>query len=88
MYIINNKKKEVIEMRLETFMDGMERRGYEIAPPSQTGNVTATKGATTVRWLRTDHEKIYVETSGIKMLISPKVSDAETFRLLDYLVQP
>lgn len=28
------------------------------------------------------------QTSGIKMLIPPKVSDAETFRLLDYLVQP
>lgn len=74
-------------MRLETFVDGMERRGYEIAPPSLTGNVTTTKGGTTVRWLRTDHEEICVETSGIKMLIPPKVSDTETFRLLDCLVR-
>lgn len=65
----------------------MTAREYETAT-SLTGNVTATKGGTTVRWLRTDHEKIYVETSGIKMLIPPKVSDTETFRLLDYLVQP
>lgn len=59
-------------MKKQTFIDNTTARGYEIAPPSQTGNVTATKGATTVRWLRTDHEKTYVET----------------FRLLDYLVQP
>ena len=75
-------------MRLETFVDGMKRRGYETAPPLPTGNVTATKGETTVRWLHTDHEKIYVETPDIKMLIPPKVSDTETFRLLDCLVQP
>lgn len=74
-------------MKKQTFIDSMTARGYETAA-SPTGNVTATKGGTTVRWLRTDHEKIYVETSGIKMLITPKVSDAETFRLLDYLVQP
>lgn len=65
----------------------MTARGYETAT-SLAGNVTATKGDTIVRWLRTDHEKIYVETSGIKMLIPPKVSAVETFRLLDYLVQP
>lgn len=65
----------------------MAARGYETAI-SPTGNVTATKGETIVRWLRTDHEKTYVETSCINMLISPKVSDTETFRLLDHLVQP
>lgn len=74
-------------MKEQTFVDGMTARGYETAT-TQTGNVTATKGNTIVRRLRTDHEKIYVETSGIKMLIPPKVSGTETFRLLDYLVQP
>lgn len=28
------------------------------------------------------------QTSGIKMLIPPELSDTETFRLLDCLVQP
>ena len=74
-------------MKKQTFIDGMTSRGYETAT-SPTGNVTATTGETVVRWLRTDHEKIYVETSGIKMLIPPNVLDTETFRLLDYLVQP
>ena len=74
-------------MKKQTFIDNMTARGYETAT-TLTGNVTATKGDTTVRWLRTDHERIYVETSGIKMLISPKVLDTETFRLLDYLAQP
>ena len=74
-------------MKKQTFIDGMTARGYETAA-TLTGNVTATKGDTIVRWLRTDHEKIYVETSDIKMLIPPKVLDTETFRLLDYLVQP
>lgn len=74
-------------MKKQTFVENMTARGYETAT-SLTGNVTATKGDTIVRWLRTDHETIYVETSGIKMLIPPKVSDTETFRLLDHLVQP
>ena len=74
-------------MKKQTFIDNMTARGYETAT-SPTGNVTATKGETIVRWLHTDHEKIYVQTSGIKMLIKPKVLDTETFRLLDYLVQP
>lgn len=74
-------------MRKQTFIDGMTARGYETAT-SPTGNVTATKAENIVRWLRTDHEKIYVETPGIKMLIPPNVLDKETFRLLDYLVQP
>lgn len=74
-------------MKKQTFIDNMTARGYETAT-TLTGNVTATKGDTIVRWLRTDHEKIYVETSGIKMLIPPKVSDTETFKVLDYLVQP
>ena len=74
-------------MKKQTFIDNMTARGYETAT-LPTGNVTATKGETIVRWLHTDHEKIYVQTSGIKMLIKPKVLDTETFRLLDYLVQP
>ena len=74
-------------MKKQTFIDNMTARGYETAT-LPTGNVTATKGETIVRWLHTDHEKIYVQTSGIKMLIQPKVLDTETFRLLDYLVQP
>ena len=74
-------------MEKQTFIDGMTARGYETAT-SPSGNVTATKGENIVRWLHTDHEKIYVETSGIKMLIPSNVLDTETFRLLDYLVQP
>ena len=74
-------------MKKQTFIDNMTARGYETAT-LPTGNVEATKGDTIVRWLHTDHEKIYVQTSGIKMLIKPKVLDTETFRLLDYLVQP
>lgn len=74
-------------MQRQTFTDNMTARGYETAT-SLTGNVTAAKGDIIVRWLRTDHEKIYIETSGIKMLITPEVSDTETFQLLDYLVQP
>lgn len=74
-------------MKKQTFIDNMTARGYEMAT-SLTGNVTAAKGDTIVRWLRTDHEKIYVETSGVKMLIPPKVLDTEAFRLLDYIAQP
>lgn len=52
-------------MKKQTFIDGMTARGYETAT-TLTGNVTATKGRTIAWWLRTDNEKIYVETSGIK----------------------
>lgn len=65
----------------------MTTRGYETATPP-TGNVTATKGNTIVRRSRTDHEKTYVETSGIKMPIPPKVPAVEAFRPLDHPVQP
>ena len=76
-------------MKKQTFVDNMTTRGYELKySPLPSGNVTATKGETIVRWLRTDHEKIYVETPDIKMLIPSNVLDTETFRLLDYLVQP
>ena len=74
-------------MKKQTFIDGMTARGYETAT-SLTGNVTATKVENTVRWLRTDHGKIYVETPGVTMLIPQNVLDTEAFRLLDYLVQP
>ena len=74
-------------MQKKTFVDNMESRGYGIRT-TVTGNIVATNGDTTIEWLRTDHERIYVETPKVKALIDPKIMDTEAFRLMDYLVQP
>lgn len=74
-------------MQKKTFVDNMESRGYGIRT-TVTGNIVATNGDTTIEWLRTDHERIYVATPKAKALIDPKIADAEALQLMDYLARP
>lgn len=80
MYITNTNKKEVIEMKKQTFLDNMTARGY-VLTYAANGNITATKGDITVRLVPLADYRTYINT--------PTATDAETLRTIDSLtIQP
>lgn len=88
MYIINTNKKEVIEMKRQTFIDAMTARGYELSHTAN-GNVTATKGDITVRLVPLADYKVYINTPTVTAIINKDATDADTLRTIDVLtVQP
>lgn len=75
-------------MRKQTFIDNMQGRGYDIAL-TPNGNVTATKGDTTVRLVPLADYTVYIDTPTVTAITAKDATDAETLRAIDLLtVQP
>lgn len=72
-------------MERQTFINQMTARGYKTAPPSPTGNVTATKGDITVRLVPLADYIVYIDTPTVTAIIRKDATDAETLRMIDGL---
>ena len=72
-------------MERQTFINQMTERGYKLAPPSPTGNVTATKGNITVRFVPRADYVVYIDTPTVTAIIRKDATDAETLRMIDGL---
>lgn len=71
-------------MEKQTFIDNMTERGYELRY-SHNGNITATKGDNTVRWVPLANYTVYINTPTVKAITREGASDAETMRIIDAL---
>ena len=71
-------------MEKETFVNQMTARGYELTPPCN-GNVTATKGDITLRFVPRADYIIYIDTPTVTAIIRKDATDAETLRMIDGL---
>lgn len=68
-------------MEEQTFINQMTARGYKTAPPSPTGNVTATKGDITVRLVPRADYIVYIDTPTVTAIIRKGATDAETMNM-------
>lgn len=71
-------------MKKQTFIDNMMARGYELTYTAN-GNVTATKGDITVRFVPLADYRVYVDTPIVTAITAKDATDAETLRALDVL---
>lgn len=71
-------------MEKQTFVNQMTARGYELETVAN-GNITATKGGNTVRFVPLANYVVYVDTPAVTAIIRESVSDAETLRIVDGL---
>lgn len=69
-------------MEEQTFINQMTARGYKTAPPSPTGNVTATKGDITVRLVPLADYVVYIDTPAVTAIIREGATDAETMNII------
>lgn len=69
-------------MERQTFVNQMKARGYETTPPSPTGNVTATKGDITVRFVPLADYIVYIDTPAVTAIIRKGATDAETMNII------
>ena len=72
-------------MEKQTFIDQMKARGYETTILSLNGNVTATKGETTVRLVPLADYIVYIGTPAVKAIVRKDATDAETMSIIDAL---
>lgn len=68
-------------MNKETFINQMTARGYELTYVAN-GNITATKGGNTVRFVPLANYVVYVDTPSVTAIIRDGVSDAEALRIV------
>lgn len=68
-------------MNKETFINQMTARGYELETVAN-GNITATKGGNTVRFVPLANYVIYIDTPTVTAIVREGVSDAETMRIV------
>lgn len=74
-------------MQRQTFIDHMKERGYNITR-KPNGNIKATKGGITVRWVPLADYGVHIKTPAVTA-ITATASDAETLHIIDVLtVQP
>lgn len=71
-------------MNKQTFIDNMTERGYGLRY-GHNGNITATKGDNTVRWVPLANYIVYVNTPTVTAITREGASDAETMRIIDGL---
>lgn len=75
-------------MQRQTFIDHMKERGYNITR-KPNGNVKATKGGITVRWVSLADYGVHIKTSAVTAITAKDATDAETLHIIDVLtVQP
>lgn len=71
-------------MQRQTFIDNMTARGYELHCV-RNGNVTATKGDFTVRWVVFADHGVYIDTPTVTAITREDAADDETMRIIDGL---
>lgn len=71
-------------MERATFINQMTARGYELTTP-RNGNVTATKGDITVRFVPLADYTVYIDTPTVTAITREGATDAETLRVIDGL---
>lgn len=70
-------------MQKQTFIDSMTERGYELKT-SRNGNITATKGANTVRYVPLADYIVCVSTPTMTGITREGATDDETLRMIDW----
>lgn len=70
-------------MQKQTFIDNMTERGYELKY-SRNGNITATKGANTVRYVPLADYIVCVSTPTMTAITRKGTTDDETLRMIDW----
>lgn len=71
-------------MKKQTFIDAMLERGYKLTYTAN-GNVTATKGDITVRFMPLADYRVYVNTPTVTAITAKDATDAETLQTIDVL---
>ena len=71
-------------MQRQTFINQMKARGYELETVGN-GNITATKGDITLRFVPRADYIVYVDTPTITAIIRKDATDDETLRIVDRL---
>ena len=71
-------------MEKQTFINQMTARGYELETVGN-GNITATKGNITVRFVPLADYIVYIDTPTTTAIIRDSASDDETLRMIDGL---
>lgn len=71
-------------MKKQTFINQMTERGYELETVGN-GNITATKGENTVRFVPLANYIVYVDTPTATAIVSNEATDDETLRIVDGL---
>lgn len=70
-------------MQKQTFIDNMTERGYELKT-SRNGNITATKGANTIRYVPLADYIVCVSTPTMTAITREGTTDEETLRMIDW----
>ena len=71
-------------MKKQTFVDEMTARGYELKY-ADNGNITATKGDNTVRFVPRADYVVYINTPTVTAITRESATNAETLRIVDGL---
>lgn len=71
-------------MKKQTFIDNMTARGYELKF-ADNGNITATKGDNTVRFVPLANYVVYIDTPTVTAITREGATDSETLRTIDVL---
>lgn len=71
-------------MQKQTFIDNMTARGYELETVGN-GNITATKGENTVRFVPLANYIVYVDTPTVSAIVRKDATDDKTLRIVDGL---
>jgi hypothetical protein len=68
-------------MQKQTFINQMKARGYELETVGN-GNITATKGDITVRFVPLADYIAYIDTPAMTAIIRKDTTDAETMNII------
>lgn len=71
-------------MKKQTFVNQMTARGYNLETVAN-GNITATKGGNTVRFVPLANYLVYIDTPTTTAIIRDGATDNETLRTIDEL---
>lgn len=71
-------------MQRQTFINQTTARGYELETVGN-GNITATKGDITLRFVPRADYIVYIDTPTVTAIIRKDATDAETLRIVDGL---
>lgn len=68
-------------MNKQTFINQMTARGYELETVAN-GNITATKGGNTVRFVPLANYIVYIDTPTVTAIVRDGATDDETLRIV------
>lgn len=71
-------------MKKQTFINQMTERGYELETVGN-GNITATKGVITLRFVPRANYIVYIDTPTVSAIVRKDATDDKTLRIIDGL---